>query len=91
MQPVMKALQNQDGFVMWVIRGKSTSLDREEAGVFVLEMRGVGTAVGGISPHLRVVLLVQVGMVELAAHGWCAGSCDAAWLSLLVRAGVIPG
>lgn len=74
---------------MWVIRGKSTSLDREEAGVFVLEIRGVGTAVGGVSPHLRAVFLVQVGMVE-AGSPWMEcwllrclpGAGLAAWLSL---------
>lgn len=62
---------------MWVIRGKSTSLDSEEPGVFVLEIRGVGTAGGGVSPRLRVVLLVQVGMVEVGSPRSWAGSCDA--------------
>lgn len=74
MQPVMKALHNQDGFVMWVIRGKSTSLDGEEPGVFVLEMRGVGRAAGGVPPRVRVVFLGQVGMAEVGSPRSCAGS-----------------
>lgn len=85
MQPVMKALHNQDGFVMWVIRGKSTSLDREESLVCLF------WKLGGSARLLEVFSPPQgcfLGMVEVGSPGRCVGCSDACqeqgWLPALL-------